>query len=50
MVNDDVFKDATIDDDKHKKALQDESSARKGNLIPKGVVSLEKLSNLYNHF
>ena len=45
-----MFKDAAIDEDEHKKALQDAANASKGNLIPKGVVSLESLYDLQNHF
>ena len=45
-----MFKDATLDEDQHKKELQDATSASKGNLIPKGVVSLEKLYDVKNRF
>eukprot|EP00253_Pinus_taeda_P032932 PITA_32932 len=37
MANDDVFKDATIDEDEHKQTRQNTTSTSKGNLIPKGV-------------
>lgn len=50
MVNFDVFKDATIDEDEHERELQDAARAEKENLILKGVVSLEKLYDLQNHF
>lgn len=50
MANTDVFKDATIDEAKHEKTLKDKTNARKGILIPKGVVSLEKLYDPQNHF
>ena len=43
MANANMFKDAVIDEDEHEKALQDVANASKGNLIPKDVVSLEKL-------
>lgn len=46
MVNADVFKNATINEDNNKKALQEAASARKGNLIPKDVVLLEKFYRL----
>lgn len=48
--NANVFKHASIDEDEHEKALQDAASASKGNLIPKAVVSLEKLYDLHNCF
>lgn len=50
MENDDVFKHTMIDEDEHEKAFQDAVSGSKGNLIPKGVISLEKLYDLQNHF
>jgi len=50
MENVNVFKDVMIDEDKHGKELQDAASASKGNLISMGVVSLEKLYDLHNHF
>lgn len=50
MANVDVFKDAAIDEDKHEKTLQDAASASKGNLMLKGVVSLDKLYYLQNFF
>ena len=46
MVNVDVFKDATIDEDEHDKALQYTARESKENPIPKGMVSLEKLYDL----
>ena len=46
MVNTRVFKDATINEDEHKKALQDAANASKGNLIPKDVVSFKILYDL----
>lgn len=39
MENVDLFKDATIDEENHEKALQDAASASKEKLIPKGLVS-----------
>lgn len=50
MANGDVFKDATIDEDMHEQSLQDTPDENKGNPIPKGVVSLEKLYDLQNRF
>ena len=50
MENANIFKDATIDEEEHEKTLQDAANASKGNLIPKGVMSLEKLYNLQNRF
>ena len=50
MANVDVFKDAVIDEDEHEQSLQVVADDKKGNLIPKGVVSLEKLYELQNHF
>ena len=50
MANDDVFKDIAIDEDEHEQSLQDTIDASKGNLIPIGVVSLEKLYDLQNRF
>jgi len=46
MENIDVFKDAMIDEDEHEKELYDATNTSKGNLIPKGVVSLDNLYNL----
>lgn len=48
MANADVFKDVSIDEDEHDQALQEASSAMKGNNTPKSVVSLEKLYDLQN--
>eukprot|EP00253_Pinus_taeda_P023107 PITA_23107 len=39
-----------IDKDEHEQSLQDAADARKGNIIPKGGVSLEKMYELHNHF
>jgi len=50
MVNANVFNDATIDEDKHRKALQDETHMNKVNSMSKGVVSLENMYELKNHF
>lgn len=50
MANIDVFKDTVIDEDEHKKTLQDRTSTRKGNLVPNDVVSMEKLYELQNYF
>lgn len=50
MANVDVFKDASIDKDEHKKALQDVVQASKENPMTEGVVSLEKFYDLHNRF
>lgn len=50
MASADVFKDVSIDEDEHDKALQEASNAMKGNTVPKGVVSQEKLYDLQNRF
>jgi len=50
MLNVDVFKDATIDEDEHDKALEDVAWERKENPILKGVLSLENMHDLQNHF
>ena len=50
MANTNVFKDATIDEDEHKRPLQDAANESKRNLIPKGVVSLENLRDLQECF
>jgi len=50
MANAYFFKDVTIEEDEHANALQEASQETKGNTIPKGVVSLEKLYDLKNHF
>jgi len=50
MVNVNVFKDASIDEDQVKKALKDSAQESRGNPMPKGVVSLEKFNDLQNHF
>jgi len=50
MVNTNVFKGTMIDEDEDEKALQDGASDKKGNLIPKGVVSLERVYDLQNNF
>lgn len=49
MDKDDEFKDTTILEEEHKKALQDVCSERKQNIIQKGMVSLEKIYDLQNH-
>lgn len=46
MINVDVFKDASIDEDEQKRTLQNPTSSRKGNLMVKGVVSFRKLDDL----
>lgn len=46
MANSDVFKDAAIDEDEHEQYLPTGDDDKKGNLIPKGVVSLENLYDL----
>ena len=48
MANVVVFKDVTIDEDKNEQSLQVADDDKKGNLIPKGVVSLENLYDLQN--
>ena len=42
MLNVDVFKDTVIEEEDHDQALQKEQEDRKGNPIPKGIVSIEK--------
>jgi len=46
MVSVDVFKDASIDKNEYEQSLQVAAHDKKGNLIPKGLVSLEKLYDL----
>ena len=46
MCNAKVFKDTAIDEEEHEHALQSEHDERKDNIMPKGVVSLEKLFDL----
>lgn len=46
MENANVLKNASIDEDEHKKALQDEARTSKGKIMPSGVVSFEKLYDL----
>jgi len=46
MTNVDFFKDEAIDEDEHEQSLQAAVDNKKGNLIPKGVVSLEYLYDL----
>lgn len=48
--NFDVFKDTTIYKEVHAKALQVATNASKVKLIPKDVVSLQKLYDLQNRF
>lgn len=50
MENVDVFKDVAINEDKHEKELWYETRANKENPMPKGMVSLDKLYDLQNHF
>lgn len=50
MANGDVFKDVAIDDDEHEHSLQAEAGNRKGHLITKGVVTLEHIFDLQEHF
>lgn len=45
-----MFKDATIDEDEYDKVFLEEVDKQKGNPIPKGVVSLEKVFDLQNKF
>lgn len=42
MTNAEVFKDSVIDEEEHKRLLEEEAGSRKGNTLPKGVVTLEK--------
>lgn len=44
-----AFKDAAADEDEHGQPLQDPADGKKGNLIPKCVVSLNRLYDLQNH-
>jgi len=50
MENADIFKDVAIDEDENDKALREAFEASKGNIIPKGLVSPEKLYDLQNCF
>lgn len=50
MDNVDAFEDATVNEDEHEQSLQVAVDEKKGNLIPKGVVSLKRLYDLKNHF
>lgn len=50
MANANVFKDATLDEDKHEKVFQDAARENKENPMPKDVVSLENLYDFHNHF
>jgi len=50
MANTDIFKDVAIDEDMHEQSLEDTVGDSKGNLILKGVVSLEELYDLQSHF
>ena len=43
MANVDVLKYVSIEEDEHSQALQEVSNATKGNIMPKGVVAMEKL-------
>jgi len=45
-----VIKEATIDDDEHKRSLQAEASDSKGHLITKDMAMLEKLYDLQENF
>lgn len=46
MANTDIYKDTMIDEDVHEQSLQDTTDDNKGNLIPKGVVSLKRIYRL----
>jgi len=46
MANVDVFKDTTIDEDEHEQSLQAAADHKEGNLITKGVVSIQNLYEL----
>lgn len=50
MANAEIFKDIAIDEDVHKQCMEETIDDSKGNPIPKGVVSLEKLYDLQNCF
>lgn len=50
MANVDTFRDVAIDEDEHERSLQAGADIKKGHLIPKGVVSLEKLYGLQECF
>ena len=50
MANADTLKHAVIDEDEHEKYFQDGADNKKGHLIPKGVVSLEKLYDMQECF
>jgi hypothetical protein len=49
LTNVGAFKDVSIDDEEHEKAMKkcrNDSNNFKGNLIPRGVLTLEKLFDL----
>lgn len=46
----DIFKDASIEEDGHEKALKEAYNVMKGKTMPKGVVSLENLYDLQSQF
>lgn len=48
MDNVDVFNYDSIEEDEHNKILQEAPNTMKGNIIPKGVVSMEKPYDLHN--
>lgn len=50
MLSTEVFKDTVIDEADHDQALQEEHDKHKENLMPKGIVSLEKLFDLQSCF
>ncbi len=50
MDNVDVFNYDSIEEDEHNKILQEAPNTMKGNIIPKGVVSMEKPYDLHNWF
>lgn len=50
LANIDIFKDKTINEDKHDKSLQGRAKICDGNPMPKGVVSLENLFDLQIQF
>ena len=50
MENVDAFKDISVDEDEHEKSLQAAADDKKGNLLPKGVVSLKNIYELKNLF
>lgn len=50
MTNAELFKDTVIDEEEHERLLEEEAGSHKGNPLPKGVVTLEKLFDLQIRF